>query len=190
MHFRTLPCIRALAATLIGAVIVSACGATIVRPEPEAAPDWRKLKVKVQTPAGTDPIFLQNEVSRTGLFADVSRSEGDTSPDLVISNIDEHSVGKVTGPFCLDYALAYLSIGIFPEICDQQYSVVVTVTAPATGRAAVLNGEFTQRRFIGFAGVVASMFDGWHFFGPSPSDPALARAALLSQRGEIDGLMK
>jgi hypothetical protein len=99
-------------------------------------------------------------------------------------------VGSTTGPFCLDYALSYLTVGIVPEVCDQRYQVDIDVTAPATGRAAQFRAELTQRRFIGFFGLISSAFGDWKFFGPAPGNPVLARGALLDQKGQIDGLMK
>ncbi|MBL6752110.1 MAG: hypothetical protein ISP90_16435 [Nevskia sp.] len=177
-----------VSAALLGAVLASACGATAVRPPQGEAADWRKLHVKVQTPERSDAGFLADEVRRTGLFGKVSRGPSNDASDLVISAIDEHPLGEVGGPFCLDYALAYLTAGIIPEVCDQRYEVVIDITAPATGRASQLRTELTQRRVVGLAGGVTSLFGDWRFFGPTPGDPTLARAALLNQREQVEAL--
>jgi hypothetical protein len=171
-------------------LLLCACGATKIRPETQAgAPDWRNLRVKVQGPAeAAGP--LQDELQRTGLFANFVPAGADQPADLVISAIDEKVIGSTTGPFCLDYALSYLTVGIVPEVCDQRYQVDIDVTAPATGRAAQFRAELTQRRFIGLFGLISSAFGDWSFFGPMPGNPVLARGALLDRKGQIDGLLK
>ncbi|MDR3417433.1 MAG: hypothetical protein P4L83_14745 [Nevskia sp.] len=171
-------------------LLLCACGATKVRPDNPPAADWHSLKVAVRAHDADDTSRLRDEVNATGLFGPLAATGSTTAPpDLVISAIDEKVVSNTTGPFCLDYALSYLTAGIVPEICDQQYQVDIDVSVPATGRAARLRAELTQRRFIGLFGAVTSMFGDWHFFGPTPGDPVLARSALLGQRQQIDALL-
>jgi hypothetical protein len=175
-------------ACLVLPLLLCACGATKIRPDSAGSADWRNLHVRVQaqTPDATEQ--LQDELKRTGLFG--AFAAGDTTPDLVISALDEKVIGSTTGPFCLDYALSYLTVGVIPEVCDQKYQVDIDVTAPATGRAAQFRAELTQRRFIGLFGLISSAFGDWHFFGPQPGNPVLARGALLDQKTQIDGLLK
>ena len=171
---------------------LAGCGATYVRPlPPPDAKGWPALTVKVHTPDPEDAGALSDEVARTHLFAGVAKTpeEGDTA-QLTISGIEEHVDGKLRGGLCFDYAASYLTLGIIPEVCDQDYDVTIDVTAPGTGRAEQVHARLTQRRFIGFFGLVTSLFGKWHFFGPTPGDPVLARAALLDQKSEIDALMK
>jgi hypothetical protein len=181
---------KSLSAALLGAALASGCGATAVRPPQEAHADWRKLQVKVQTPDRSESGLLEDEVRRTGLFGKVTRGPSDDSADLVISGIDEKPLGQTGGPFCLDYAMAYLTAGIIPEVCDQRYEVTLDVTAPGTGRGTQLRTELTQRRVVGLAGGVTSLFGDWRFFGPTPGDPTLARAALLDQGSQLDALRR
>jgi hypothetical protein len=108
----------------------------------------------------------------------------------VISAVDEKVIGHTTGSFCFDYALAFVTAGIVPEVCDQRYQVNIDVTAPASGRAAQFSTELTQRRFIGLFGAITSMFGDWHFFSSQSGNPVLARSALLDQKPQIDALLK
>ena len=172
-------------------MLLTGCGATAIRPLPAEQPGWPNLMVKVHTPHPDDEPALRDEVERTGLFGKVARTaeEGDTA-QLTISGIDERVDGKLGGPFCFDYAASYLTLGIVPEICDQDYDVTIEVTAPGSGRAEQVHAHLSQRRFIGLAGAFTSMFGQWRFFGPTPGDPALARAALLDRKAEIDALLK
>jgi hypothetical protein len=181
---------KTVSAVMLGAVLASGCGATAIRPLPASPADWRNLHVKVQTPDRSDAAFLQDEVSRTGLFGKVIHGPSEEPADLIISAISEHPLGETGGPFCLDYAMAYLTAGIIPEVCDQRYEIVIDATAPATGRGQQFRSELTQRRIVGLAGGVASMFGDWRFFGPTPGDPTLARAALLTQQEQLDSLRK
>ncbi|HWY24754.1 MAG TPA: hypothetical protein VNX47_07535 [Nevskia sp.] len=170
-------------------LLLCACGATKIRPDNQSTADWRNLHVKVQAQTPEATAQLQDELKRTGLFGDLAAGS-DAPPDLVISAVDEKVIGTTTGPFCLDYALAYLTAGIVPEVCDQQYQIDIDVTAPATGRAAQFRAELTQRRFIGLFGLISSAFGDWKFFGPQTGNPVLARGALLDQKSQIDGLLK
>lgn len=173
-------------------LLLCACGATKVRPDdPQAtAPDWSRLKVKVQAQDADTTAQLQDELKRTRLFPNLV-SGADANADLVISALDEKVIGTTSGPFCFDYAFSYLTAGIVPEVCDQKYQVDIDVTVPATGHAAQFRAELTQRRFIGLFGLISSAFGDWKFFGPQQEgNPVLARAALLDQKGQIDGLMK
>ena len=170
-------------------LLLCACGATKIRPDDSTnTADFRNLRVKVQAGSSDGTARLQDELKRTGLFGEFV--QGSMPADLVISAVDERVIGRTTGPFCLDYALAYLTAGIVPEICDQRYEVDIDVTAPASGRAAQYRAELTQRRFIGLFGAVTSMFGQWKFFGPEPGNPVLARSALLDQKPQIDALLK
>lgn len=178
-------------ACLVLPLLLCACGATKIRPDAAGGTDWSNLRVKVQAQTPEDTAQLQSELKRTGLFGNfVQPAPGEAPADLVISAVDEKVIGTTTGPFCLDYALSYLTVGIIPEICDQKYQVDIDVTAPANGRAAQFRAELTQRRFIGLFGLISSAFGDWHFFGPQPGNPVLARGALLDQKGQIDGLLK
>lgn len=172
-------------------LLLCACGATKVRPDDQSTANWHELRVKVQAHTPEDSAQLQDELKRTGLFANfVQPGVNDAPADLVISAVDEKVIGKATGSFCFDYALSYLTAGIVPEVCDQQYQVDIDATAPASGRAAQFRAELTQRRFIGLFGAITSMFGDWHFFGPQPGNPVLARSALLDQKPQIDALLK
>jgi hypothetical protein len=173
------------------ALLLCACGATKIRPQSPATADWHDLRVMVQAQTAEDSDRLRKELQSTHLFGRLD-PPGPSAllPDLVISAMDERVIGETTGPFCLNYALAYLTAGIVPEICDQRYQVDIDVTVPVSGRAARFRAELTQRRFIGLFGAITSMFGDWRFFGPLPGDPILARAALLDQKGQIDALMK
>jgi len=175
-------------ACLVLPLLLCACGATKIRPDSGGNTDWHSLRVKVQAQTPEATAQLADELKRTGLFGDFA--SGDAQPDLVISAVDEKVIGSTTGPFCLDYALSYLTVGVIPEVCDQQYQVDIDVTAPATGRAAQFRAELTQRRFIGLFGLITSAFGDWQFFGPQPGNPVLARGALLDQKTQIDGLLK
>jgi hypothetical protein len=175
---------------LVLPLLLCACGATKIRPEESgSAADWHSLKVKVQGADADTTSRLQDELQRTGLFANFV-SGADAPADLVISAVDEKVIGTTSGPFCFNYAFSYLTVGIVPEICDQHYQVDIDVTAPATGRAAQFRAQLTQRRFIGLFGLISSAFGDWKFFGPEPGNPVLARGALLDQKGQIDGLLK
>lgn len=169
-------------------LLLCACGATKVRPDSPGSADWHSLRVavKAQSPEATDT--LKSELNSTGLFKEfVAPGE---QADLVISAIDEKVLGTTSGPFCLDYALSYLTVGLIPEVCDQRYQVDIDVTAPASGRAAQFRTELVQRRFIGLFGLISSAFGDWHYFGPQNGNPVLARGALLDQKSQIDGLLK
>jgi len=115
-------------------LLLCACGATKIRPDSGGTGNWSNLRVKVQAQTPEATAQLQDELKRTGLFSEFV--SGEAQPDLVISAVDEKVIGSTTGPFCLNYALSYLTVGVIPEICDQQYEVDLDVTAPATGRAA------------------------------------------------------
>jgi hypothetical protein len=173
-------------------LLLCACGATRIRPEqPEPAADWKSLHVVVKAHDPDDTDRLYDELKRTGLFGDLVKAGGDTGPtDLVISGMDEHVIGNTSGPFCLDYALSYLTAGIVPEICDQHYQVLIDLNAPGTGQAAQFRAELVQRRFIGLFGLITSMFGRWQYFGPQPGNPVLAQGALIDQKAQIDALLK
>lgn len=174
-------------------LLLSACGATKIRPEqPQASADWKSLHVVVKAHDPDDTDRLYDELKRTGLFGEgLVKAGGDTAPtDLVISGVDEHVVGTTSGPFCLDYAMSYLTAGIVPEICDQHYSVLIDATVPAKGQAAQFRADLVQRRFIGFFGLVTSAFGEWQFFGPQSGNPVLAKGALIDQKPQIDALLK
>ena len=172
-------------------LLLCACGATRIRPDDPSTANWHDLRVMVRAQAPEDSEQLQDELKRTGLFANFVQPGSDNAPaDLVISAVDEKVIGHTTGSFCFNYVAAYLTAGIFPEVCDQKYQVDIDVTAPASGRAAQFRAELTQRRFIGLFGAITSMFGDWHFFGPQPGNPVLARGALLDQKPQIDALLK
>jgi hypothetical protein len=177
---------------LVLPLLLCACGATRIRPDqPQASADWKNLNVMVKAHDPDDSARLYDELKRTGMFGNLMQPGGDAGPvDLVISGLDEHVVGNTTGPFCLNYALSYLTAGIVPEICDQHYQVLIDVNAPATGQAAQLHADLVQRRFIGFFGLVTSMFGQWQFFGPEPGNPVLAKGALIDQKPQFDALLK
>jgi hypothetical protein len=172
-------------------LLLCACGATKIRSDVPSTANWHDLRVKVQAHTPEDSAQLEDELKHTGLFTNfVPSGVNDAPADLVISAVDERVIGKTTGPFCFNYAFSYLTAGIVPEICDQQYQIDIDVTAPASGRAAQFQAELTQRRFIGLFGAITSMFGDWHFFGPQPGNPVLARSALLDQKPQIDALLK
>ncbi len=179
-------------ASLALPLLLCACGATKLRPDqPPSSANWRELRVMARAPTPDETAALQSELQRTGLFAKLVPAGTDEAPvDLVISAVDEKIVGTATGSFCFDYALDYLTVGIVPEVCDQRYQVTIDVTAPGSGHAAQFQTELTQRRFIGLFGAMSSLFGDWHFFGPQPGNPVLARGALLDQKAQIDGLLK
>jgi hypothetical protein len=174
-------------------LILCACGATRVRPDVPNTGNWQNLRVKVQTGDSEQNQRLESELKRTGLFGPFVQ---DGPADLVISAVDEHVVGRPTGPICVGYALDFLTVGIIPEVCDQKYDVRIDASSPATGSAAQYSAELTQRRFIGWFGAITSLGSGWHFFfadelfGANVGNPTLARAALQDQKPQMDQLLK
>jgi len=179
-------------ASLALPLLLCACGATRILPDQQpSSVNWRELHVMVRAQTPDETAALQSELKRTGLFDQfVQPGADETPPDLVISAVSEKVIGSAGGSLCFDYALDYLTIGIVPEVCDQRYQVDIEVTAPGSGHAARFSVELTQRRFIGLFGAISSMFGQWHFFGPQPGNPVLARRALLDQKAQIDGLLK
>jgi len=172
-------------------LLLCACGATKIRPDNPSTANWHDLRVMVRAQTADDSEQLQSELKRTGLFSHfVQPGTDETPPDLVISAVDEKVIGNTSGSFCFNYVLDYLTVGLVPEVCDQHYQVDIAVTAPGSGRAAQFRAELTQRRFIGLFGAITSMFGDWHFFGPQPGNPVLARGALLDQKPQIDALLK
>lgn len=178
-------------ACLVLPLLLCACGATRIRPDVPDTGNWQNLRVKVQTGDAEETKRLKSELKSTGLFGPFVE---DGPADLVISAVDEHVVGRPTGPsgwFCLDYALDYLTLGVIPEVCDQKYQVRIDANSPANGSAAQFSADLTQRRFAGWFGAFTSMFGGWHFYGPQQNDnPVLAKAALQDQKPQMDQLLK
>ncbi|MDI3258100.1 MAG: hypothetical protein QJR02_00010 [Sinobacteraceae bacterium] len=172
---------------------LSACGATVIRPQAPEHADWKTLRVKVDPPDPDRAEALRAELDGTHLFGTVALpaqfAQDDRTPDLIVSRVDEKVMGRTHGPFCFAYALSYLTLGLVPEVCDQRYQVRIDLTAPATGRADQLTVELVQRRVMGWYGALSSLFGDWRFFGPGPGDPPLARAALLTERAKIDALL-
>jgi hypothetical protein len=172
---------------------LSACGATVVRPQAPAHEAWKTLRVKVDALDPERSAALRAELARTGLFGEVALpaqfAQDNRAPDLIVSRVDEKVIGRTHGPFCFAYALSYLTLGLVPEVCDQRYEVRIDLTAPATGRGDELVVALTQRRILGWYGALSSLFGDWRFFGPGPGDPPLARTALLTERSRIDALL-